>query len=128
LIPILQRHLQRRKYEQESGDTVAQKSPWLFPSVVSEGTIKREKSLPGQWSDNRTFLRNWQKVAAVAKEQAKADGVFWTYGPAEFRHCYGTILGMCGFSGLEISRWMENSPDVALRHYCGMVGKDIGKR
>ncbi len=139
LLPILKAHIARRKVEQrvpKAGD--GERSVWLFPSIVGEGTIAREKSAPGLWSDNTVFLASWRKIAAIADaiEEKDADGKitlrwladYWTYGPAEWRHTFGTALGNCGWSALEISRVMGNSPDVCERHYVGSTSQGSAKR
>ncbi len=61
------------------------------------------------------------------KEQYGA-GAYWTFGPSEWRHTFGTILGMCGYSGVEIARMMGNSPAIADRHYISIASEDTGQR
>lgn len=60
----------------------------------------------------------WQADRDAAKSKWLGSiGNYWSYGPAEWRHTFGTMLGHCGWSSLEISRAMGNSPAIAERHY-----------
>jgi integrase len=104
---------------------------WLFPSTVEE--LKRKTSVPGQWSGNGTFLNALRpilecarvRVADSSANKEKTATEMWSYGPSEWRHCFGTALGNCGFSELEISQFMGNSPEIARRHY---IAPGNGKR
>lgn len=138
---ILAAHLKRRQAERKLKlGTTAQLSHWLFPSAVPENKNRpREKSEPGMWSHGRCFLSAWQQTVRKAAKfdagELKGDAeetafrvwlesqpAYWSFGPSEWRHTYGTILGQCGWSSLEISRAMGNSPAIAERHYIA-VGK-----
>lgn len=149
---ILAAHIKARREEQQHTDaTVAQKSPWLFPSTAPENEYRpRWVSEPGQWSQSSIFLGAWDAArrailspeyptlaAALSRAGGATDGIraayreagvpeFWNYGPKEWRHTYGTLLGQCGWSSLEISRTMGNSPTIAERHYISVT--DPGKR
>ncbi|HEY3325197.1 MAG TPA: tyrosine-type recombinase/integrase [Planctomycetota bacterium] len=140
LLSILKEYIESRKLEQvRPGATEAQKSAWLFPSTVPDGPVKRTKTPAGIWSHNRSFQNAWQ---AAAIEAARRAGVlvieekdtwkekleklrnlagtsfeYWTYGPDEWRHCFGTALANSGLNSLEISRMMGNRPDVADKYY-----------
>ena len=98
--------------------------PWLFPTTVNE--LKRKHALPGQWSSSGTFSSAVEPVLELAREKVKGKEDFWSFGPAEWRHCCGTALGHSGFNALEISRILGNSPDIAERHYIAAL--PIGKR
>ncbi len=105
LAPILKKYL-------ASHDRVHE---WLFPQTVEE--LKRTATPPGQWSGTTRFLDSLRPILEKARKSVKGTGDFWEYGPAEYRHCFGTALGHSGFSGYEISSLMGNSEDVAKRHY-----------
>jgi len=117
LLPILREHLR-----QHDGA-----HPWVFPSL-REAPWPRKKTPPGLWSGSSAFLDAWKPVARAAREKAGGSGECWEYGPAEWRHTFGTALGMCGFSSLEISRLMGNSPQIAERHYISVQAEDAGRR
>ncbi|MCK6471523.1 MAG: tyrosine-type recombinase/integrase [Planctomycetes bacterium] len=129
LLPILKVHLERRQAERRKrGGTAGECSEWLFPTIVPDNPyLPREKAPPGQWSHNRTWTRAWEacadactgRVGEEPKKGWKARPAYWEFGPAEWRHTFGTVLGMCGWASLEISRVMGNSEDVAKRHYVG---------
>ena len=53
---------------------------------------------------------------------------YWTYGPSEWRHTFGTILGMSGWKVTEISRAMGNGPSVCERHYVAVASSGAGNR
>ncbi|MCY3018739.1 MAG: tyrosine-type recombinase/integrase [Planctomycetota bacterium] len=114
LLPILREHVRRRLAEMADASGLDNlRTRLLFPSIVGAGTIKRTKSAPGTWSSNRNWRDNWDAAT-------KATGT-WDHGPAEWRHSFGTALGMCGWNALEISRVMGNSPAVCERHYVAAV-------
>lgn len=118
--PILAAHLELRKSEQRKKGA----TDWLFPSTLTEVIYERTKTPPGIWSSGSCFLDAWE---AIVKERYPArTPEFWTYGPREWRHSFGTMLGMCGWTSLEISRVMGNSPDVAERHY--VAASSAGRR
>ena len=119
---ILQNHVERRRAEQKKRNaTPAQKSQWLFPSMVPDNKYSpREKTPVGIWSQGGVFGDAWKKIALKAKGKSK--DAFWSYGASEWRHTFGTILGQCGWTSLEIARAMGNSPTIAERHYIA-VGK-----
>lgn len=138
---ILAAHLKHRQAERKKKHpSTAEASHWLFPSTVRENPyIPRTKSEPGMWSHGRCFLNEWQQTVRYAtgfkacdlkgdvEEKAfqkwlESQPVHWSFGPSEWRHTYGTILGQCGWTSLEISRAMGNSPTIAERHYIA-VGK-----
>jgi integrase len=100
---------------------------WLFPSTL-EASPRRTKTPPGLWSGSSSFLDAWKRVSIAAEQQAQRKGGFWSFGPAEWRHSFGTALGMCGYSGLEIARMMGNSPAIADRHYISIASEDTGQR
>lgn len=127
---VLQAWLDRRRREQQlKTATPAQGSPWLFPSGLAEHPfMARKQSQVGQWSASSNFLQCWE---AAARKILKLDEpedpeqpdelpelpAPWTYGPREWRHTFGTVLGMCGWTSLEIARVMGNSPAIAERYY-----------
>lgn len=121
LKPILRKYIESHSRQHE----------WLFPSIVE--ALKRKTSTVGQWCGNGTFLNALRpaleaarlRVLASARDKAKADSELWRFGPAEWRHCFGTALGNSGFTELEISQYMGNSADVARRHY---IAPGNGKR
>jgi site-specific recombinase XerD len=117
LLPILRDYLLNLEHHH----------PWAFPSSLSEEG-NRKKTPAGLWSGSSAFLDAWRTVATTAKEKSGGSGEFWTYGPSEWRHSFGTALGMSGFSPLEISRLMGNSAQIAERHYIAIVSQDAGKR
>lgn len=137
LLPLLREHVKRRKAEQAAPSASEnEKSIWLFPSTVDAGPIARTKTPPGIWSHNSAFLNNWELIAKQigAVEEKDATGKptlrwlaeYWQYGPDEWRHTFGTALGMTGFTDLEIARLMGNSPRVCERHY--VAKSSAGKR
>lgn len=117
LLPILKAHL-----EAHDG-----RYPWLFPSSL-DCSVPRKKTPLGLWSGSSAFLDAWKPVAEAVRKKAGAQGEFWSFGPSEWRHTFGTALGMCGFSSLEISRLMGNSPQIAERHYIAIRAEDAGRR
>lgn len=133
---ILKEHVETRRRELRGKATglscVAATSPWLFPTTIDETETHtpRRKSLAGMWSDNGVFSDAWKKavdglhtnLAGKLIEPAE----YWRYGPSEWRHTFGSILGHCGWSSLEISHVMGNSEDVARRYY--IVPGHGGKR
>ena len=131
LAPILKKHLQRRQKEGTGSGLV-------FPTLTGPGIIERKKSAPDTWSHNRCWHYYWKdlvtKITGVAEadlESAIKEGrvaAFWSYGPREWRHTFGTVLGMCGWGALEISRAMGNSPVVADRHYVAVASKGAKSR
>lgn len=133
---ILSDHIQQREADRKGVacglSSTAARSPWMFPTTIDEGdaATPRRKSLPGQWSDNGVFNRAW--TAVVDALHTGRDGkvgepkAFWRYGPSEWRHTFGTVLGHCGWSSLEIATVMGNTEDVARRFY--IVPGHGGKR
>lgn len=131
LVPILKKHLLLR--QKEGGG-----SGLVFPTLTGPGFIERKKAPPDTWSHNRCWHNYWTDVVAeiigVPKEDIdkaiKAGTVpeYWSYGPREWRHTFGTVLGMCGWGALEISRAMGNSPMVADRHYVAAASKGAKSR
>lgn len=128
LHPILKAHLAARQKERKAKRAGAeQRSPWLFPNLADAGPIPRRLTEPGQWSDNGVFLRAWGKVADALTgrgiPEAEPEGgwperpAYWEYGPREWRHTAGCVMGQSGVSTLRISDWLGNSEDVARRHY-----------
>jgi len=126
LKPLLAAYIKRRKQEQLEGETVAERSQWLFPSTIGENPgVIREKSEPGQWSHGSAFhsaLRDLiSEIRAETGKSLKSKRPsmleYLNYGPAEWRHCCGTLLGQCGWSSLEISHFMGNSEEMCRRHY-----------
>jgi integrase len=129
LLPSLSEHVGRRQFERKKkSGTVAEQSQWVFPSTVPVGTVERSKTPAGLWSDNATFSRTWHTIAAAASKKAKSDADYWSFGPSEWRHSFGTCLAQCGFSSLEVARMMGNSSQIAERFYCGNLSRDAGKR
>lgn len=117
LLPILKEHLAAHEG----------RYPWLFPSTL-DCSVPRKKTLLGLWSGSSAFLDSWKAVAQAARKSSGKQGAFWGFGPSEWRHTFGTALGMCGFSSLEISRLMGNSPQIAERHYIAIRAEDAGRR
>jgi site-specific recombinase XerD len=145
LLAILKEHVETRLAEQKKADaTEAEKSPYLFPSTVVAGCVKREKTVPGIWSSNRVFLDAWHgtddyekdgvkkhgKEGIVEKAQAESGstGEFWTYSQWEWRHTFGTVLGHVGWSALEIAASMGNTEDVCKDHYVAAVARGETQR
>lgn len=105
------------------------KGTLVFPAQITRKR-PRVKTDEGLWSSHRNFLDNWRKsrdeiLKDLKKNEPKkkkvAERDYWSYGPREWRHTFGTVLGMCGWNSLEISRAMGNSPMVADRHYIAEV-------
>lgn len=120
LRPLLEAHLAR-------ADASAQ--PWLFPSQLDAGSVEQTKTLKGTWSDIHKFSEHRQAALLAAQWDAPEElreSPMWLYGPAQWRHTFGTVLGQCGFSSLEIARLMGNSADVCERHYVAVTR--AGKR
>jgi integrase len=117
LIPALREHLAR----------LDSPHPWVFPSLQLDGN-PRTKTPPGIWSSSTGFHHAWKGIAEAARESAGGEGEFWSYGPAEWRHSFGTALAQCGFTTLEISKLMGNSPSIAERYYIGLRAEDAGRR
>lgn len=83
-----------------------------------------------------------RRAEAMARKKAKQAGIeyepqkvpvwkcgdFWEFGPREWRHSFGTALAHCGFSALEISYQMDNSPKVAQTHYIKSSSQGSDKR
>jgi integrase len=165
LKPVLKSYYENRLKEQkETNATDAQKSEYLFPTLVQNKNLTRTKTDVGPWSHNSSFSYNLSKLitrvgSAQAKQAAqkyiddrqemrrkaksekwdaqkrKANKVpmwetsdFWSYGSAEWRHTFGTALAHTGFTSLEISRFMGNSPTVADRHYIKSASHGTDKR
>lgn len=88
-------------------------SSYLFPSIADAALYKPRTLTPeGVWSDNGVFLDYFR--AATAK---RVPVTIKHYGPREFRHTFGTVLGMIGWGSREISETMGNSESVANRFY-----------
>lgn len=134
LKPLLSSLIKRRQQEQRNGQSVAERSQWLFPSSTVENPgVVRKKSEPGQWSHGSVFHSAWAEIVATikttvdkaSKSKRSAAPEYLNYGPAEWRHCCGTTLGQCGWSSLEISHFMGNSEEMCRRHY---VAPPTGQR
>jgi hypothetical protein len=118
LLPILKSHVEQRALQQKNGTTAAALSPWLFPSTLAEHAyMKREKSLPGTWSSNKAWSKEWADVALKCIG-VTGDRYYWHFGPDEFRHSACTALGATGIDRDRGSDWMGNSPKIFARHYC----------
>lgn len=136
LRPILKAHLEARvKERKKKGATAGERSAWLFPTTVPDNPyMPRMKAPPGQWSHNRTWVRAWEAAADVCSGRAGEEPEggwperpeYWAHGPVEWRHTFGTVLGMCGWTSLEIARVMGNSETIASRHY--VAATSAGKR
>ncbi|MBE7465606.1 MAG: tyrosine-type recombinase/integrase [Planctomycetes bacterium] len=114
---VLAEHLKRRKAEQKKPTLPGHGSPWLFPSIVPDNEYKpRVKAEPGLWSDASVWHSAWERVQVEAKDK-KAFKPAWAHGPAVWRHTFGTALGMCGLSNMQVAEMMGNSPEVAKRFY-----------
>ncbi|HEY3321843.1 MAG TPA: tyrosine-type recombinase/integrase [Planctomycetota bacterium] len=101
---------------------------WLFPSLAPEGKRPRTSSPQGVWV-NCIFRNYWKDISRSAgknKNVKSQPPTFWQYGPREWRHTFGTVLGMCGWNSLEIARVMGNNPAIADRHY--IAATSAGKR
>lgn len=110
LAGILKRYLKWRSVQRGG----VWETGWLFPSTVEPNEWKpRYKSEPGIWSDNGVFLDELRRRRVLIY---RAGGV-WDYGPWEWRHTFGTILGHCGMTSREIANAMGNSEKVAADHY-----------
>ncbi len=42
---------------------------------------------------------------------------YLNYGPRQFRHCFGTLLSLCGYEDGRIARMMRNSSAMVSQHY-----------
>ncbi|MCZ7647470.1 MAG: hypothetical protein M5U26_19805 [Planctomycetota bacterium] len=143
LAPIIRRHVKARLAEQRKrGASINERSPWLFPSLADPtiAVTKRGKGEPGTWSSHKLwhtwFQRTLSKVRGNRQRAAAWLGKwrrkganrelkgYW--GPDEWRHSFGTLLAMLGWSALEISRTMGNSPQVCERYY--IAGTAVGPR
>lgn len=114
LLPILEKHVAERQRQQKRGKTDAERSPWLFPTLLPPHPyMERKISAPGVWSSARGWHDAWN---AIVPEKQKGKRI-WTMGPKEWRHSFGTALGQCGFTALEIAHLMGNSPKVCGDHY-----------
>lgn len=114
LKPLLVAHIARRREQQKTGTSEAEKSQLLFPSNVPDGTISRTLAAAGRWSGTKAFNVAWKRARKTLKT---SDAEYWSYGPREWRRTFGTALANCGFNALQISRAMGNSVDVAQEHY-----------
>ncbi|MCZ7648216.1 MAG: site-specific integrase [Planctomycetota bacterium] len=131
LDPILKQHLARRRRESSGGE-------FLFPALTGPGVHERKKSEPHRWSHNRCWHTYWSAAIAKAaelKNMTLAEAIkkkklpeYWGYGPREWRHTFGTLLGLSGWNALEIARVMGNSPMVADQHYVAVSSKGKGSR
>lgn len=118
LKPFLVRWLSIRIAQQKNPRaTEMERSPFLFPSTVPPNKYKpRTKTPPGLWSDSSTFLRAWREVAArCEKKTGKRE--YWSFGPADWRHCGGTAMGYSGNDSTRVSAWLGNSESICRRHY-----------
>jgi integrase len=106
LLPLLTAYLQTHKGE------------WLFPMPAEIERRKRDDGKPVDvWSHNS----NWRDHFDAQVNKVKTQGEFWDYGPAEWRHTFGTLLANCGHNALQISRLMGNSPAVADKFYVAEI-------
>ena len=123
LKPLLEAHITRRKQERLNGKTDGEKSDYLFPTTLDEGPRERSTSAPGIWSSG--FYRAWDRLLGDLKKDhgLPLAEYFWSYGPAEWRHTFGTALANCGWSSLDIARAMGNSPRVAEAHYIAQTSQ-----
>ena len=71
-------------------------------------------------------FRDWVAKDLAAAKIETPDALGRHVDIHALRHTYGTLLGQCGWSSLEISRTMGNSPTIAERHYISVT--DPGKR
>lgn len=127
LLSILRRHIANRAAERLAGsdDQPGISTAFVWPSLLGpHQMIARRYSAEGAWSSGSNWHGEWGPVAQAASG-GRREGV-WAYGPAEWRHTFGTVLGMCGWTSLEIARVMGNSPGIAERHYVALAGS--GKR
>ena len=164
-LEIIREHLAMRQAEQaRRNGTPAQKSAWLFPSLLPEHSHhERKKSLVGQWSDNSVWRDQWDDIAivtaaaqgvaklgnaelysnddSIAERAAKrklrtelltslagTDAAHLAFGPAQWRHTFGTTCYMCGWTALEISRAMGNTPEICATRYIAGVTPAPDKR
>ena len=145
LLPILTKWIAFRKQQQEAkGATEAEKSNLVFPSMSSTSVQWRNNTFFKYWSkavakvgskqassaakawlvtytEQRRLAKRGEIEAVVCPLWVSSD--CWRFGPDEWRHCAGTMLAHCGFTSLEISSFMGNSPTVAIKHYIASVGK-----
>jgi integrase len=85
---------------------------WLFPNLLGESVVKRKLTPEVVWSSNKNWAETWEKV-----QVRNPEAYYWSHGPKEWRHSFGTALGHVGKSSVEISHLMGNSPNVAMRFY-----------
>jgi len=133
---ILEAWVERRHKERKAKrpQTSAARTPWLFPTTLDANPWRpRTKTPAGLWSSDKNFLEAWRALARQALDLAptKEDPEPalpepWKFGPREWRHTFGTALGMCGSSSLEIADLMGNSEDICKRHY--VAPSTVGKR
>ena len=117
---ILESHIERRKAEQKRSDaTPAQKSRFLFPSLVAENPYKPRTLTPaGLWSDNGVFADAWSEVRTLC-EAATGKRFYWHYGPRQWRHCAGTAMAHSGIDTWQVSDWLGTSEKMVEDHYRG---------
>lgn len=110
LLPILRNYL-----------PVKPPGPLIWPSLVPNRDRKKSSNEDdgpeGSWSHS-AFERRQKTAFEIAKVTSSDPGhVVWSYGPAQWRHTFGTLLALAGFNTMEIARMMRNSSEVAGAHY-----------
>ena len=141
LAPIFKEFIEARlKQQKKEKATEAEKSVYVFSTLTRAPKRQRVKSLSGTWSNNRVWQTAYNearktvlKIETTTNRQDKTEyehelkkalsqhAYYWSYGPDEFRHTFGTALAMSGFNKLEICKQMGNSEEVADHHYIAQV-------
>lgn len=90
--------------------------------AVTAGAVKLPKTDRYESDDTSAItLAKRKRRNALLSSVSSSPYAYLGYGPAEWRHTFGTIAFMCGKTALEISRAMGNSPDVCEKRYISGV-------
>jgi hypothetical protein len=90
---------------------------FAWPSLRPHRRRANARAQAGAWA-HTPFTRALDEALAAARQRsARPDHEVWGYGPAEYRHTFGTLLALAGYNATEIARMMRNSAEVASAHY-----------
>jgi integrase len=88
-----------------------------WPSLRENRKRGGEPVPDGAWRYN-TFSRVLKAVLAKARQRSRdPNHDLWRFGPAEWRHTFGTLLALSGMNHSEVANWMRNSSQVAAACY-----------
>jgi hypothetical protein len=97
---------------------------FVWPSLSRQRLTQKRQTVTGAWPHS-AFTRVFEKIRAAARDRSRdPKHPLWEFGPAEYRHTYGTLLALAGNNATEIARMMRNSTEVASAHYIAFCPVD----